>query len=82
MILVLQQHNNKFLLIFANYYLLQKNVTALFKNKSHLTEIDFHAVTNICSLPRYMNLALFRAIDDQHDEVTLGQFKKYVREQI
>lgn len=39
--------------------------------------MDFHAVTEICALPRYMNLALFRAIE-QNDVITLEQFKEYI----
>ncbi|KAI9249596.1 hypothetical protein EDC94DRAFT_698236 [Helicostylum pulchrum] len=51
-------------------------VSSLFTNVDYLTQVEFHAVTEICSLPRYMNLALFRATQDQpNDCITLEQFE-------
>ncbi|KAI9482740.1 MAG: hypothetical protein EXX96DRAFT_555457 [Benjaminiella poitrasii] len=58
---------------------LMNKVSHIFRNKQYLTECEFQAVTDICCLPRYMNLALFRATDtlnSQNDQVSLDQFKK------
>ncbi|KAI8886843.1 hypothetical protein K501DRAFT_158722, partial [Backusella circina FSU 941] len=43
----------------------------------YLTENDFINITTACTLPRYMNLALFRAIDTcQNDKISFIQFQK------
>lgn len=51
-------------------------ISRVFQEHDYLTEFEFEAVTNLCSLPRYMNLALFRAIDESNDRITFNQFKK------
>ena len=51
----------------------------VFQQKEYLTESEFELVTKVCSLPRFMNLALFRAIDmlnHQNEQVTFEQFEK------
>ncbi|KAI7906199.1 uncharacterized protein BX663DRAFT_549296 [Cokeromyces recurvatus] len=58
---------------------LMNKVSCIFGNKEFLTEYEFQAVTEACNLPRYMNLAFFRAIDalySQNEQVTFEHFKK------
>ncbi|OZJ06876.1 hypothetical protein BZG36_00028 [Bifiguratus adelaidae] len=53
-------------------------VADIFKGKVALNELEFLEVTKACLLPRYMNLALFRKIDDSNscsERVTFDEFK-------
>ncbi|KAI7883383.1 uncharacterized protein EV154DRAFT_568064 [Mucor mucedo] len=58
-----------------NDEIIMDKVTALYENVDALSQVEFYAVTEICALPRYMNLALFRAME-QNDVITLEQFKE------
>lgn len=60
----------------------RNKVSFLFEGKEFLTERDFVAVTSLCSLPRYMNIAFFRAIDSidttssPNEQVTLEKLER------
>ncbi|KAI8640263.1 hypothetical protein BD408DRAFT_445275 [Parasitella parasitica] len=59
--------------------LLMEKVKSVFQQHECMTELEFESVTTLCSLPRFMSLALFRAIDmlnDQNDQVTFEQFER------
>ncbi|KAI8375969.1 uncharacterized protein BYT42DRAFT_572944 [Radiomyces spectabilis] len=51
-------------------------VTSIYKNHAYLSETEFITVTEACKLPRYMNLAFFRRVQ-QDERVTLQQFQTH-----
>ncbi|KAG2175600.1 hypothetical protein INT43_001247 [Umbelopsis isabellina] len=54
-------------------------INRLFSMKSQFSEDKFVAVTRACSMPRYMNLALFRKMEDygtDEDNVYADQFER------